>query len=494
MFFQKKKAPSIYSQETDNTENFKSLTESLYKHNLELSVKNKTLSLLRQLYQVSLQTLEPEALGKKITETILEALELEFVGVFLLQDELNKLAPLATSRSGRLRKVESEMTTTLGCTIPNLSQNKFFSSLIKFGKDNYTENLGEVWGNCISPSVILSFKEKAHTRTTSAHPLIINGKIFGFLVLCMNKRYETLNDFEKESIMSIVSVVALALDKSFLYHELDLTNSKLSSANDRLKELDQLKSEFVSLATHQIRAPLTAIKGYISMIHEGDYGPVSKEVTDALKIVFESTNNLVTIVGDFLDVSRIEQGKMKYDFTEFNIEELVKQVITEYKPNIDRIGLALHYDAPTGKNFMVNGDRGKIKQIIGNIIDNSIKYTPKGEINVSLSENNAKILIKIADTGVGIPPKTMPLLFQKFTRAKNANEANILGTGLGLYVAKMMIEAHKGKIWATSEGEGKGSQFYIGLDAIQPNSKPAKIVDQKLKGITISHSSASMFK
>jgi signal transduction histidine kinase len=241
----------------------------------------------------------------------------------------------------------------------------------------------------------------------------------------------------------------------------------LEFANDRLKELDQLKTEFISLATHQIRSPLTAIKGYISLILEGDYGTFSDKLKEPLDIILQSTNNLVTIVGDFLDVSRIEQGRMKYDFSDFDLQELAAEVVTEYEPNIHKRGLTSTYTFEHDKNYTVHGDRGKIKQIIGNIIDNSIKYTPKGSIAISLTNNGQKILIKIADTGIGISPKTMPKLFQKFSRADNANDTNILGTGLGLYVAQQMIVEHGGRIWAESEGEGKGSQFYIELNTLK---------------------------
>jgi signal transduction histidine kinase len=260
--------------------------------------------------------------------------------------------------------------------------------------------------------------------------------------------------------------------------ELEKTNASLAHANSRLKQIDQMKTEFISLATHQIRAPLTAIKGYISLILEGDYGPVSDEVKKAISIVYESTNNLVTIVGDFLDVSRIEQGKMKYDFSEFDLEKLTREVVEEYKPNVDRKSLTFNYTAEKDKNYLVHADMGKIKQIIGNIIDNAIKYTPKGHIDVSVTGTKGKALIKVSDSGVGIPKSTLPILFQKFTRAENANEANILGTGLGLYVARQMMDAHKGRIWAESEGQNKGAQFYVELDTIPVASK---IVDTHLK-------------
>ncbi len=245
---------------------------------------------------------------------------------------------------------------------------------------------------------------------------------------------------------------------------LEKANSRLADANDKLKELDQLKSEFVSLATHQIRAPLSAIKGYLSEVFEGDFGPINKELEKPLQIVFQSTENLVHIVGDFLNISRIEQGKMKYELAPLDMKNLVEETIKELKPNLDRAGLELKTEIPEG-HHEVYADAGKVKQVIGNLIDNSMKYTPKGSIKVSLSTNEKtqKVLFAISDTGIGIAPEVMPKLFQKFSRAKNANEVNIIGTGLGLYVAKLMIEGQSGRIWAESPGAGKGSTFYVEL-------------------------------
>ncbi len=241
----------------------------------------------------------------------------------------------------------------------------------------------------------------------------------------------------------------------------------LEKANERLKELDQQKSEFVSLASHQLRGPLTAIKGYASLILEGDFGDVPAPIKDAVDKIFVSTKALVTLVGDYLDVSRIEQGRMKYDMSVFNFKELVTAVIGELKPNVDAAKLDLSFDFNSKDTYVVNADQGKIKQVISNLIDNSIKYTPKGWIKVKLEKNPStnKILLSIKDCGVGIRPDVLPRLFEKFTRAPDASKTNIMGTGLGLYVAKKMIEAHNGRVWAESEGEGKGSTFNIELNA-----------------------------
>jgi signal transduction histidine kinase len=243
--------------------------------------------------------------------------------------------------------------------------------------------------------------------------------------------------------------------------------NELEASNIHLQELDQQKSEFVSLASHQLRGPLTAIKGYTSMLLDGDFGTVDGEVKDAISKVYASTNDLVVLVGDYLDVSRIEQGRMQYDFSTFDLRELAGTVVTELKPNIEKAKLKFDFDYDQTGEFRVNADQGKIKQVVSNLIDNSVKYTPSGSIHVWISHSAPnKVLLSISDTGVGIQPDVLPRLFEKFTRAPDASKTNIMGTGLGLYVAKKMIEAHHGRIWAESAGPGKGSSFFIELDTV----------------------------
>lgn len=239
----------------------------------------------------------------------------------------------------------------------------------------------------------------------------------------------------------------------------------LEHANVRLKELDQLKSEFVSIASHQLRSPITSIKGYTSLILEGSFGKVPDAIREALQKVFDSSSLMAKSVQDFLDVSRIEQGRMKYDCEVFDLKKILKVVTDEQTVVAKAKGLVLATKIDGAKDYPVNADLGKIKQVLTNIVDNSIKYTPKGSITITLSKtDNHKLLIEVTDTGVGIPPEVLPKLFAKFSRADNAHDVNISGTGLGLYVAKQMIEAHKGKIWATSEGVDKGSVFHIELN------------------------------
>lgn len=237
----------------------------------------------------------------------------------------------------------------------------------------------------------------------------------------------------------------------------------LVNANDKLKELDQLKSEFLSLATHQIRAPLTAIKGYASMILDGDFGPTSEKVSQPVNIIFKSCQNLINIVSDFLNISRIEQGRMTYEKSNFDLVELVQEVVKEFAPNIESANLKLEKNIPSNLFIRVNADRSKIKQVIGNIIDNAIKYTKQGGITVSIENEDKRVKVKVKDTGVGIDQTSIKNLFEKFYRIAGSSKISVNGTGLGLYIAKKMIEAHNGDIKIFSDGVGKGSEFVIEL-------------------------------
>jgi signal transduction histidine kinase len=238
-----------------------------------------------------------------------------------------------------------------------------------------------------------------------------------------------------------------------------------------LKEANQLKDEFVSMATHQIRGPLGAIRGYISLLLEGDYGEVPESIVEPLKIISESVKHLGMTVNDFLDASRIDQGAMRYYRKDFDFIKLIDEAVSEMKVNIEDKGLELKLNIPTDI-FLVHGDKAKLKHVLVNLIDNAVKYTEQGSISISAEKVGAeKIVLKIKDSGVGIKPETMPLLFKKFSRCVDASQTNISGTGLGLYIAKQMIEAQNGRVWAESAGAMQGSEFYIELPLAKTEDK-----------------------
>jgi signal transduction histidine kinase len=249
--------------------------------------------------------------------------------------------------------------------------------------------------------------------------------------------------------------------------QLQASNTGLAEANTKLRELDKQKTEFISFATHQLRSPLTSMRGYASLILEGEMGSVGGPLKEGIETIFTSTKTLISLVENYLNVSRMELGTMKYDFKPIDFKELLDEVVREQKTNIEAKGLTFSVKVDSNKSYSIKADKDKFKQVIVNTIDNSVKYTPQGSITISLEKNDKNIRFVVSDTGVGINPKTMPKLFKKFSRADNASDANIHGTGLGLFIAKEILTAHGGKMWAESEGEGKGSQFYIELPEVK---------------------------
>jgi signal transduction histidine kinase len=268
----------------------------------------------------------------------------------------------------------------------------------------------------------------------------------------------------------VVSTVGLLLVRS-VYREVESREEierlakNLTKANDQLRELDRQKSEFLSIAAHQLRTPLTAIKGYASLILEGSFGAVSSELKAPLETIFVSSTRMVETVADFLNVSKIEQGKMEYRMQRASLSELVQHVVKELEVTMKGKGLVLIYKDESQNGCMVTMDAGKVEHVISNIIDNSIKYTPQGSINVTLTCDEAAHVARVTihDTGAGIPKEALGTLFDKFVRARNAKDINVTGSGLGLYVAREMMKAHGGTVTADSEGEGKGSTFVITL-------------------------------
>lgn len=253
-----------------------------------------------------------------------------------------------------------------------------------------------------------------------------------------------------------------------LREQIGAQKKELEIANEKLKVLDKQKTEFLSFASHQLRSPLTAIKGYSSMMLENSFGQLGEPAKKAANVVLQSAQKLLLVVEDFLNITRIELGTMKYDFAEADLKELVEGAVATMQPVAAEHHLTLSAELSAGDNFKSVFDAGKISQVVSNLIDNAIKYTSEGSIRVSLKHvhlvNGERAMrIEVKDTGVGIDPETMSRLFQKFSRAYDASRMNAGGTGLGLYVARQLVEAHGGKLWAESRGKGQGTTFVVEL-------------------------------
>lgn len=255
--------------------------------------------------------------------------------------------------------------------------------------------------------------------------------------------------------------------------ELEKLSGQLSTANDKLHHLDKAKSEFISIASHQLRTPLTSIKGFTSLLLEGTYGPLPDTQKAALEKVYISNERLIHLVEDLLNISRMDAGRMEFDFQPSQIEDLVQEAVDTLSLSAKQKNLYLHWQKPSAALPEIKMDINKMKEVISNMIDNAIKYTPKGGVTVRAQrgayfDNDIKgqkkvLRVFVSDTGIGMDSEELTSLFNKFERGKKVSHYHTDGTGLGMYIGKKIVEVHKGKIWAESEGRGKGSRFVLEL-------------------------------
>ncbi len=249
--------------------------------------------------------------------------------------------------------------------------------------------------------------------------------------------------------------------------QLAITNEKLEDAYKKVKKLDKAKSEFIYIASHQLRTPLTAIKGYISMLLEGDYGKIQSQGQEkVVKNVFSANERIIALVNSLLNLSRLESGKIKINKEKVNLKELLEELVKSFDQQVKAKNLKLIFE-PKQKIRELEIDREKIREVVSNLIDNAIKYTPQGEIKVKLEKTKKGrgefALVSVTDTGEGMDKEEIAKLFHSFSRAKAGTKHWVSGTGLGLYIAKKFVLMHNGTIKAISEGKGHGSTFLLEL-------------------------------
>ena len=229
---------------------------------------------------------------------------------------------------------------------------------------------------------------------------------------------------------------------------------------DKLAQANKMKTEFVSIASHQLRTPLSSMRWSLNLIKDGKCSQADNAAF--IGLIQEETDRMIRLVNDLLDVSRIEMGKNTFIPRQTNIYVLVQKIVNNSSLYAQANNITLQLEAPaTLPNVYTDPD--KISLVIQNLMDNAIKYTKgKGEVKISLAEEKKFIKMTIRDTGVGIPKNQQKHIFQKFFRSDNIMKHQTIGTGLGLFIAKAVIEQSNGRVWFESE-EGKGTTFYFTL-------------------------------
>jgi signal transduction histidine kinase len=230
-----------------------------------------------------------------------------------------------------------------------------------------------------------------------------------------------------------------------------------------IEKLDEVKTMFLLIASHQLRTPLSVMKGCLQLALSGNYGKVEGKAREFIENAERANEREITLVNNLLDLNKIQMGKMEFDFQPVQIEDLIQSTINEVMPIAKEKNLYLEFIKPKEPLPKINLDTLKMRQVLLNLIDNAIKYTKEGGIKVKCQIKNEKCQIAVTDTGMGLTQEERNSLFQLFSRSEQAISTYPSGVGIGLYFSSEIVKAHNGRIWAESEGKGKGTTFYIEL-------------------------------
>ncbi|MFA5232467.1 MAG: ATP-binding protein [Candidatus Paceibacterota bacterium] len=305
-------------------------------------------------------------------------------------------------------------------------------------------------------------------------PLVINKRLIGVIILGSKISGDPYTREDLDLLTVLSKQASIAIENAYQYKQIqefgktlqarvDEQTIDIKSKNEELKRLLEARTEFLSIASHQLRTPLTAIRGHTSMLKKGDYGDLSEEAQKSVNYVYDSSVRMIELVNNLLSVNRLERDTIKLNLKEISIDEIIKECIEDIRFAADDKKITVKYS--NGENMpLISGDYEKIKNALGNIINNAVLYTIKGGVEIKtsvISENELKIEIK--DTGIGLEKEDLKKIFNSFSRGRGGTELYTQGIGLGLYIAKSFIEMHGGTIEVASEGRNKGSLFTIVL-------------------------------
>jgi signal transduction histidine kinase len=453
------------------------ITAEMYKRNKELAETNKTLSLLQTIDALALEShTSTKMVCEHITEAITQAAGYAFVGLLthasLGRDELVLNGWSGTGRQGEGVKLSFSHPLHMPVTSPWFAE-PASSSMVSL--EGYTDpELARLIGG--SETDIKHNRQHLPLKSLYLVKLSARRRLVGLLVVGFMGSAQEVKPAETILVDRVSESVGVALDNKLLFEENQRVLRQIKESNAKLRALDEAKDDFISMASHQLRTPLTSVKGYISMIREGDVGDVTPKQKQMLNQAFASSQRMVYLIADLLNVSRLRTGKFVIDPAPVNLATMISEEIEQITEIAKGASQKLTYKPP--KHFPdLMLDDVKTRQVIMNFVDNALHYTPTGgKINVHLTETPTSVEMRVEDNGIGVPRSEQPHLFTKFYRAGNARQTRPDGTGLGLFMAKKVIIAQGGSLIFESH-EGKGSTFGFVFNksklAVPPPPKPS---------------------
>lgn len=438
-------------------------TEGLRKANEDLQDRNRFLTSIQAVTQLITKSLDFKTVTQAIVDSI--ATQMGFIGGVLLfyGEDKHKLFPEAITRVKYTTQVAKLLPKPIEEYHADVTKDETKAvEAVLTGEIQRGEHFSEFVSPPVPTVVAAGIQKLVHGHAFLGVPIRSDNEVVGCIVFLLEESLEEVNQNDINMMTSLADQTGIIYRNLELVQKLRRTNDELEEANEHLKQLDKAKSEFVSIASHQLRTPMTGIMGYLSMITSGDFGKIPKQLNGILEQLLDASQKMIQLINLFLDVSKIESGKLVLSRGPHKIEEIIDRAIQVIGKIASDKGLKLEFKRPAKELPTLQID-DKIFDVVSNLIDNAIKYTEKGSITVSAIKEDDFIKVTVKDTGRGIPPDEAKNLFNKFVRGYGIAQVNPDGSGLGLYVARRLTEAHGGRIWVESKGQGKGSSFMFTL-------------------------------
>ena len=453
--------------------NNQSVTEELYRKNVELAHTNKTLSLLQTIDGLVLEpknSLTDLVVG--ISKALISNSSYTIGAVFLVESDSAPLLSIRGLSFSPNSEVAAKITETLN-HVHLQGDNSWFegsgiSTTFDLIKEDDEKTISFFDGDATK---LLEVAKSTGTNSLIMYKLKTRERLVGVLVVGSSEVESEINIEEFEHLSRICEATGIAIDNKLLFEEYQSVLLKLKQSNNKLKALDEAKDEFVSMASHQLRTPLTSIKGYLSMVLEGDAGEITDVQKQMLGQAFFSSQRMVYLISDLLNVSRLKTGKFVIEPRPVYLPDIVESELSQLQEGAVAKNITLSFVKP--KKFpTISLDEMKTRQVIMNFTDNALYYTPTGgKITVELRDKGKSVEFTVKDTGIGVPKNEQHKLFAKFYRAENARKARPDGTGLGLFMAQKVIIAQGGAIIFNSK-ENKGSTFGFSFSKAKLEIKP----------------------
>lgn len=431
------------------------LAKQLYEQNFQLAIHNKTLGIISKLYEITMSTLNVRDVCQKIVDTLLTELNFQAVILNVIREDEGQFCPFAITQTESVLQALQLLGKPLEeICLPLHSDENIVAQAMKENDRKITGNMLDILFPIATQEIADQIENLTGVKTIIVYPIRLGEKMIGSLVVGLGKKADDLSKAEKQTLEEVINLIAIAIERAQLHESVE-------KANEELKALDKLKDEFLSMASHELKSPMNAVKNYLWMsLNKGLENP--ERLKEYLTVAYEQIQRLTSLVNDLLDVSRIESGRIKLEIVAVDLTKAIRETLEIYAQQASSKGLTL--TNTVSQTMAVKADDAKLREVLANLISNAVKYTLTGSVTLSVEDKQDLIRISVRDTGSGIKPEDQIKLFQKFSRVNESYKglASVEGTGLGLYISKQFVEMMGGTIGLDSELD-KGSTFWIEL-------------------------------